>query len=147
MEEVVRTALASAVRLAQTGDCQRARELCATVVFANQPLFAARKDLLCMTLHALFVARGFKLLSRFIMAMSGADAEILLLSDCEREAVLPRCDEQPGQTIYTVGPLWLAQLSPDDTFLQRWSDALAEGYLVRPDGKVVGESERQLQPA
>jgi hypothetical protein len=147
IEETARATLSTAVGLARAGDCQRARELCAAVIFEMQPLMAARRDLLCITLYALLVARGFKLLSRFVRAMSGSDIQMVLLPGVGGTAA-PQCrGEQQGRTIYGVDPGWLARLSPEDGFLQRWSDALADGYLNHPDETAAEEPEYYLQTA
>jgi hypothetical protein len=147
IEEGVRATLSDAVRLARAGDCQQARELCAIVIFQVQPLMTARKDLIRITLHALFVARGFNLLSRFVMAMSGADVQIKLLPLHGRTAASSHCCEQRGRRIYAVDPGWLARLSPDDALLRRWGDALAEGCLSSPNDIFADEPQRYPQPA
>ena len=64
MAAAARAALDAAAALARAGDRQRARELCAAVLFEAQPMIAARADLLRATLYALLTAHGFKLLSR-----------------------------------------------------------------------------------
>ncbi len=147
IEEAARATLSTAVGLARAGDCQRARELCAAVIFEIQPLMAARRDLLRITLYALLVARGFKLLSRFVMAMSGSDMQMALMPSHGGAAAPPCRVEQRGRTIYAVDPSWLARLSPDDGFLRRWSDALADGCRSYLDEIVAEEPEHHLQPA
>ena len=119
--------LSAAVDLAQAGNCQRARELCAAVVFELQPLIAASEEFLRITLHALLVARGFKLLSRLVMALSGSDVQVTLMPDHEGYGAPPRREVTRGRTTYFLDTKWLARLSPNDVFLQSWSDALAGG--------------------
>jgi len=135
--------LSAAVDLAQAGNCQRARELCAAVIFELQPLIAASEELLRITLHALLVARGFKLLSRLVMALNGSDVQVALMSDHEGYVVPPRRGETAGRTIYFLDPKWLARLSPNDVFLQSWSDALAG----RGRGHAAAEPARHLELA
>ena len=117
--------LRAAVDLAQAGNCQRARELCAAAIFEIQPLIAASKELMRATLHALLLARGFKLLSRLVMAVSGLDVQVTLVPDHEGYVAPPRRGEKAGRTIYFLDPKWLARLSPNDVFLQSWADVLA----------------------
>jgi hypothetical protein len=117
--------LRTAVDLAEAGNYQRARELCAAVIFDIQPLIAASRELLRITLHALLLARGFKLLSRLVMAVSGSDVQVTLAPDQKGYAAPPRRGETAGRTVYFLDPNWLARLSPNDLFLQSWSDALA----------------------
>jgi hypothetical protein len=147
IEESATATLSTAVGLARAGDCQRARELCASVIFEIQPLMAARRDLLRITLYALLVARGFKLLSRFVRAMSGSDIQMVLLPGGVGTAAPQFRGEQQGRTIYAVDPGWLARLSPEDDFLQRWTDALADGCCSYPDKTVAKAPEYTLQPA
>jgi hypothetical protein len=136
LETAARTTLRRAVGLARAGDCQRARELCAAVVFAIQPLIVAREELLRITLHALLVARGFKQLSRLVASMSGTDVKITLMKSRGGGAA-PTCHTEPrGPIVYNVDPRWLAELSPDDVFLRRWSDALAKRRYDHPDTTV-----------
>lgn len=117
--------LHTAVNLAQAGNCQKARELCAAAIFEIQPLIAASKELMRITLHALLLARGFKLLSRLVMAVSGLDVQVTLMPDHEGYAAPPRRGQTAGRTTYFFDPNWLARLSPNDQFLQSWSDSLA----------------------
>lgn len=135
--------LRTAVDLAQAGHLQRARELCAAAIFEIQPLIAASKELMRTTLHALLLARGFRLLSRLLMAVSGMDVQLTLTPDHEGYATPPRRGEAAGRTIYFLDPNWLARLSPDDAFLQSWSDALTG----RRSGPSTAEPTRCLELA
>jgi hypothetical protein len=147
IEAAARASLSTAVGLARAGDCQQARELCAAVVAEAQPLMTARKELLCITLHALFISRGFKLLARLVMATSGWNIRLTLLPHRIVAAAPTSSGEQCGRTVYTVDPGWLARLSPDDAFLQRWSEALADGHFGEADGIAMNEPEGHLEPA
>jgi len=125
-EFAVLAALSAAVELAHAGDCQRARELCAAAIFEVQPLIAASKELLRVTLHALLVARGFKLISRLVRALSGLEVRMILMPQREGHGAAPQRGERAGCVIYTLDPDWLCRLSPNDVFLRSWSDALAD---------------------
>ncbi len=146
-EAAARATLRLAVGLARTGDGRRARDLCAAVVFHAQPLIAAREELRRLTLHALLVARGFRLLSRLVRAIGGSDVEIVLLPH-HGAGTAPVCRAGPrGRTTYFVHPGWLARLSPDDAFVRSWSEALAWGDCRHPDASVAQRPEGLLQPA
>ena len=124
MADAARATLRAAVASARAGDRQRARELCAAVVFESQPLIAARADLLRAAFHALLVARGFKLLSRLALAISGRGIQLIELSDRAGPVAPPRRREEAGCAIYTLDPRWLDRLSPNDMFLRLWCDTL-----------------------
>jgi hypothetical protein len=136
--------LSAAADLARAGDCQRARELCAAVVFEIQPLIAASKELMCITLHALLLARGFKLLSRLVMAVSGLEIEVKLMPDHNGCGAPLRRAETAGRTVYFLDPNWPARLSPNDAFLRSWIDDLA-GW--RSDRHLAAEPVRHLEMA
>jgi len=136
--------LSAAVDMARAGDCQRARELCAAVVFEIQPLIGASKELMCITLHALLLARGFKLLSRLVRAVSGLDVEVKLMPDHDGYGAPPRRGQTAGRTVYFLDPNWLARLSPNDAFLRAWNDELAGR---RSDRQSAAEPVRHLEMA
>jgi hypothetical protein len=149
-DAMAREALATlrrAVGLARDGDCRGARELCAAVVLEAQPLIAARKELLGAALHALLVARGFKLLSGLVMAVSGRRVQVIMLPDETGPVAPPVVREEPRRTTYVLDPRWLARLSADDIFLRHWCDALTAREPCPP---VVAEPQpvaRHLEPA
>jgi hypothetical protein len=139
-------ALVAAAVVARAGEPQRARELCAAVVFATQPMIAVRADLLRATLHALLTARGFKLLSRLVLAMSGRKVQVELTADCSGPIAPPRSLEAVERTIYRVDPRWLDRLAPGDMFLRQWCDALIARPRGHADAAASGSIPR-LQPA
>ena len=139
--------LRRAVGLARDGDCGAARVLCAAVVREAQPLIAARKELLGAALHALLVARGFKLLSGLVMAVSGRGIQVVLLAEGTGLAAPPVVREEPRRTTYMLDPRWVAALSADDIFLRHWCDAL---MTREPCPAIVAETltmARHLEPA
>lgn len=140
-------ALDAAVTLARHGDRQRARELCAAVVFKAQPIIAARQDLLRAVLHALLVAQAFTLLSRVVIAMGGGRIEVEVLPERARPSTPPCSRKGLRGTIYTVDPRWLAQLAPDDVFLRRWCNLLISERRSRPDAVATASSRSRLEPA
>lgn len=146
MEANALVALDSAIRLAQAGDRQGARQLCAAVISKAQPLIAARRELFCATLHALLVAHGFKQLSRLVMAISGRSVQIVVLPEHAGLAVPPRREGQ-GYETYALDPNWLTQLSPDDAFLQWWCNALTDRRRSPSDIPAVARSALRLEPA
>ena len=128
LREAART-LAEIADVARRGDYQQARELCAAAVFGLQPLIAARPELLQATLRALLIARGFMLLSRFIMAVSGLRVSVVLLPPTAKPVASPQPREAGGQTVYEMHPRWLDRLTSDDAFLRDWCAIL----MARPD--------------
>jgi hypothetical protein len=118
-EASILAALQDAVALARRGDSQGARERSAALISQAQPLIAASPVLLRAALHALLVARQFRLLTRLIGAISGRRIELLLLPADADPIGLPRAREAPRQTTYTLDPHWLERLSPDDIFVRR----------------------------
>lgn len=125
--EAAMATLAQAIACAREGDHQRGRELCASVLFEIQPLLARRKALLRATVLALLVSQGFKLLTRVVVALSGQRIRVVLTLDSSRQAMAPRCREEPQEIIYTVDPRWLTRLTDEDPFLRGWCDTLASG--------------------
>jgi hypothetical protein len=146
MAGAVRAALTGAVALARAGDCRGARQVCAAVVLEAQPIIAARKELLAVALHALLVAKGFKLLSSVVRAVSGRSVQVILLPEDAGPIAPPLVREEPWRTTYVLDPRWLARLAPDDMFVQHWCDVLS----TRETGRaVVAEPEpvlRHLEP-
>jgi hypothetical protein len=140
-------ALVAAAAVARAGDRQRARELCAAVVFEAQPMIVARAELQRATLHALLTSHGFKLLSRVVLAMSGRSVQVELVPDCTGPVAPPRSLEAAGRTIYRVDPRWLDRLSPGDMFLRHWCDALIERRHGHVDGTAAMLVSRHLEPA
>jgi hypothetical protein len=132
METAARATLKIAVAVARAGDTERARHLCAMVVLDAQPIIAARKELLRATLHALLVARGFKLLARMVMAVSGHSVQVILLPEDAGPIAPPRVQVEPRRMTYAMDPRWLARLLPDDMFLRDWCDALTARERTRP---------------
>ena len=146
MEAAARASLVAAGALARSGDRQRAREVCAAVLFEMQPIIAARTDLLRPALYALLMAHGFRLLSRVALAMSGVATQVVLRQDWTGPVAQPQRTQTAGRTIYVLDPRWLDQLLPDDMFLRQWSDALAarkRDYVERPGPASVP---RRLEP-
>lgn len=129
-------ALSTVIDLALAGNCQEARELCSTVIFESQPLIAADAELLRITLYALFLCRGFKMLSRLVMAVSGTDVLVKVMPDDEGYGAPPRRTRTAGRVVYFVDAKWLVQLSPNDIFLETWSRALVGERHDRPMGMV-----------
>ena len=142
----VRAALTQAADLAQAGDHAGARHLCATVVLDAQPIIAAHRELLSVALHALLVAQGFKLLSRFVMAVSGRNVQVILLPDEAGPLLPPRVREEPRRTSYVLDPRWLARLAPDDLHLRHWCAALTAGMPDRPVALAPESALRHLEP-
>jgi hypothetical protein len=116
--------LAAAVALAKTGDFLSARRLTATVAFHAQPVIASRPALLRAMMHALLVARGFRLLSRVAIAITGNRVDVTLLPECQGAIEPPRRHDDARRIALLVDPRWLDQLSPDDPFLVAWCDSL-----------------------
>lgn len=133
--EAAMTILQQAITAARAGDHQYGRELCASVLFDVQPILGRHKTLLRTAVCALLMSQGFKLLTRIVVALSGRRVRVVLwLGDAGRIAP-PHCQDEAHETIVTVDPRWLAQLSVEDSFLQGWCDALATGqanYTGRP---------------
>jgi hypothetical protein len=128
LSETART-LAEIADLARNGEYQQAREGCAAVVFGLQPLIAARPDLLQATLRVLLLARGFRLLSRLVMAVSGRHVTVLLLPPTAGPVASPQPRETGGQTVYELDPRSLDRLASDDAVLRDWCAML----MARPD--------------
>ncbi len=147
MADAARAALDAAAALARSGNCQRARELCAAVAFEAQPLIATRADLLRSMVYALLAARGFRLLSRVALAVSGRTVQVILLPECGGPIAPPYQMEQSGRTIYALDPRWLDRLSPDDIFLRRWCDALIPRRQSPATAPGVAPASRHLEPA
>jgi len=115
-------------------------------VLDAQPLIAARKELLAVTLHALLVAEGFKLLSSVVMAVSGRSVRVILLPEDAGPIAPPLVREEPWRTTYVLDSRWLVLLAPDDIFLRHWCDALTPR---EPGPPVVAEPKpvlRHLEP-
>ena len=146
VEATARSLLQAATALAVAGNYQSARQLCATVIFQAQPLMATRPDLLRATLHALLVARGFKLMSNVVRSVSGRGVDVTLLPDGMDQLEPPRCYEESQRFAVVLHPQWLASLSSDDPFLKRWCDALVTGE--RPDAPLGARvpASSQLEP-
>jgi hypothetical protein len=138
--------LVAAAAAAKGGDRQRARELCAAVVFEAQPMIVARAELQRATLHALLTSHGFKLLSRVVLAMSGRRVQVELVPDCTGPVAPPCSLEVAGRTVYRVDPRWLDRLSPGDMFMRHWCDALIDRRHGHPDAAAAPVA-RHLEPA
>jgi hypothetical protein len=138
--------LAASVALARSGDFLSARRLSATVVFHAQPLLGSRPALLRATMHALLVARGFRLLSRVVIAITGKRVDVTLLPECTGAIEAPRRHDEARRIALLLDPRWLDQLSADDPFLAGWCDALT----AREPGNIgypgLSSGSRQLQP-
>jgi len=138
--------LAAAVVLAKSGDFLSARRLTATVVFHAQPLIASRPALLRATLHALLMARGFRLLSRVVISITGNRVDVTLLPECSGAIEAPRRYDEARRIALLVDPRWLDRLSADDPFLVSWCDALT----AREPGSIGSSGPtprpRQLEP-
>jgi hypothetical protein len=155
MAIAVRAALDAAVALVRRGDRQGAREHCAAIVFDAQPLIAARPELLRGMLYALLMAHGFRLLSRVVLAMTGKAVHVALLPVATGPIASPRAQLEPGRTIYTLDPRWLALLSPDDAGFRQWCDALTgqRHYSAKVSGAASAKAPggapaaRHLEPA
>jgi hypothetical protein len=147
MAEVARAALEAAAALARTGDRRRAREVCAAVLFDTLPMIAARAELLRAMLYALLLARGFRLLSRVVLAAGGHNVQVILMPECDGPITPPRRRERPGRTTYVVEPRWLDRLSPDDLFLRDWCDRLIAPRHGAADLPATVPAPRHLEPA
>jgi hypothetical protein len=123
-EAAATAALEAAVALARDGNHVAARRICATVFFHTQPLVLARPDLLKATVHALLVAHGFRLLSRLVMSINGRRLDVTVLPECAGDVEEPRIRDEPHRTGMLIDPRWLEQLTPDNSFLGDWCDAL-----------------------
>lgn len=133
--EVAMATLKRAIAAARAGDHQCGRELCASVLFQIQPMLARHKSLLRTAVCALLVSQGFNLLTRVTAALSGERIRVVLWLKDGAPITPPHCQHEAQETIYTIDPRWLVQLSVDDPFLQGWCDALALGqanYGGRP---------------
>lgn len=119
--------LRRAIAAARAGDHQYGRELCASVLFDMQPVLARHSPLLRTAVCALLMSQGFKLLTRVAVALSGRRIRVVLWLGGADRAALPRFQDEAEETILTVDPRWLAQLSVEDPFLQNWCDSLTTG--------------------
>jgi hypothetical protein len=144
--DAVLHALDLAVALARAGNCERARELCASVFFEAQPTIAARADLLRYVLHALLAARGFKLLSRVVLAVSGRSVQVVILPDEAGHVAPPRIWQEPRHTVYALDPRWLCELSPDDSFLRHWCETLTAQKTAGRQHAGATAVQRHLEP-
>lgn len=133
MEKIVLLALNSAISYADVGDFHRARELCAAVIFENQPLIAVRRDLLHRTFQALVLARGFGLLSRLVMAISGGDVQVAVLPDGAPAAIAPTRSAGNGRIIYALDASGWDRFSSDGERVRRWSAELVACALAPID--------------
>jgi hypothetical protein len=136
--------LTQAIAYARAGDHQHGRELCASVLFAIQPMLARRKALLRATVRALLVSQGFRLLTRVVVALSGQSIRIVLKLDSSGQVTPPRCHDEAQETIYTIDPRWLVKLTDEDAFLRGWCDALARGQ-AKYGGRTI-PSRARLSP-
>lgn len=134
MERAALRALEQAVGLARAGDLQRARELCAAVVFDMQPLLARRPALLRAVLHAALVARGFTFVSRLVLAISGRSVRVVPATGDVGAIALPRSRAGAGGTVYEVDTRWVERVAADDTSMRQWCDAI----MARPAGRAEG---------
>ncbi len=146
-EAIFREMVNVAVELARAGNYQRARELCAAVILHFQPRIAAEKDLLRIMLHALLTARGFKMLSRLVMAVSGSEVSVRLNSGQVALGTPLRRTTLEGQTICSLDHDWLTRLSPDDAFLRQWSDILIPTSSRPAEAAGVPMAARRLELA
>ena len=106
-------------------------------LFQIQPMLPRHKSLLRTAVCALLMSQGFKLLTRIAVALSGERIRVVLWLG-RRPASRHRSQDEVQETIFTIDPRWLAQLSVDDPFLQGWCNALASGrasYGGRPTAK------------
>ena len=142
--EAATATLERAIAVARAGDHQRGRELCASVLFAVQPMLVRHKSLLRMAVCALLMSQGFRLLTRITVALSGQRIRIVLSLKNGGPIVQPRCQDGAQETIYTIDPRWLAQLSVDDPFLQRWCDTVASRQPG--NGSRVAPNRAKLSP-
>ncbi|HVC63527.1 MAG TPA: hypothetical protein VND19_24575 [Acetobacteraceae bacterium] len=144
MADAAVAALDDAAALARAGDCQRARELCAAVVFEMQPIIAAHAELLRAALHALLTVRGFRLLSRMVTAISGRSVHVVMLPGAGPIAP-PRRREEAGRTIYILDPRWLDRLSRDDMYVRHWCNALITQRHGHPNRSATAHARRHLE--
>ena len=119
--------LRQAIAAARAGDHQRGRELCASVLFEVQPMLAQHRGLLRTAVCALLVSQGFRLLTRVAVALSGQRIRVVLWPGNTDRIARPQCQNQAQETIFTIDPRWLTQLSVEDPFIQGWCDSLARG--------------------
>jgi hypothetical protein len=127
--EAAMAALEQAICVARAGDHQRGRELCASVLFDIQTMLARRKVLLRTAVLALLVSQGFKLLTRVAVALTGQRIRVVLKLEGGGEFIPPRFHEAVQETVFTVDPRWLVQVTADDPFLLGWCEALAGGRV------------------
>jgi hypothetical protein len=131
VEAVLLLAINAVVKLARSGDYQRARQHCAAIVLEAQPIIVARKELLQATLHALFVVRAFRLLARLVMAMNGsAIVEVTVSANSMKDIERPKSDLASQRIRLFLDSRWLDGLSPDDLFLQELCDLLSARHEV-----------------
>lgn len=128
--------LSVAVAVARAGDRERAREMCAAVLFSVQPILGRHKPLLRVLMHALLTAHGFKLLSRLVQAMSGRRLHVMLTADGCGGVRLPVCYEESRDVNCTIDARWLACLDEDDPYLRRWCASLAAGRSAPANRRV-----------
>jgi hypothetical protein len=142
-----RAALETAIAMAQAGAQQDARELCATVVFDAQPMFAACPDLLRTAVYALLMARGFQLLSRLVLAMSGRRVRLVMAPAIAGPTAPPRGREEPGRTTYALDQRWLDRLTADDLLFRHWCDAFITRRQNCTAMPGIAPASRHLAPA
>jgi len=133
--EAAMATLRQAMAAARAGDHQYGRELCASVLFEIQPMLSRHRALLRTAVCALLMSQGFKLQARVALALSGRRIRIVLSLGAADRIAPPRCQDEAQETIFTIDPRWLAQLSVEDPFLQGWCDSLGTGqasYSGRP---------------
>jgi len=135
--EAAMATLRRAIAAARAGDHQLGRELCASVLFEIQPMLARHRALLRTAVCALLMSQGFKLLTRVAVALSGRRIRIVLSLDGPGRVAPPRCQDEAEETILTVDPRWLSQLSVDNAFLQGWCDSLATGKASHSGRPIV----------
>jgi hypothetical protein len=125
--DVAMATLERAIAAARAGDHQCGRELCASVLFQIQPMLPRHKNLLRTAVCALLISQGFNLLTRLAVALSGERIRVVLCLEAGAPITPPHRQKEAQETIFTIDPRWLTQLSIADPFVQGWCNALASG--------------------
>jgi hypothetical protein len=136
--------LEQAIAAARAGDHQRGRELCASALFPIQPLLTRRKLLLRTAVLALLVSQGFKLLTRLSVALTGRRLRVVLEMKASAEIMPPRRHGDAQETVFTVDPRWLVQLTKEDPFLLGLCETLAGGRASQ--GRAPTRRRARLSP-
>jgi hypothetical protein len=147
MAQSAMSTLRRALAAAHAGHRERARELCAAVLFEVQPMIAHREELRRALLHALLVAHGFRLLSRLFRALSGRHLTIVLLPDRDGPLAPPSCYEEARDITCTLDPRWIERVSAEDPLLRHWCAMLTAGPVGPPNARNTHRVPLRVEPA